>query len=63
MITLKLLDPYLVPGAKLRWTQGVQMHPPKYSKTVDLVKISPYMHPYNQSLCIHKLDAPLSNLL
>jgi len=37
--------------------------PPKNSKIVYLVKISPYMYLYKLSLCIHKTSAPFSNSL
>jgi hypothetical protein len=38
---------------------GVQMPPSqKIAKTIDLVKISPYIHPYDTYTCTHNTSAP-----
>ena len=38
-------------GAKLCYSQGVQMHPSQNGTTIILAKILPYMHPLDICLC------------
>jgi hypothetical protein len=40
-----------------RW-QGVRPHPRKYEKNMIMIKFSPYMHPSNKIICIHRHSAP-----
>jgi hypothetical protein len=49
------------PGADLH--KGVQMNPPKFAKTVKILKISPYMHPSNLNTMHPQGKCTPSNLL